>query len=136
MKHSAPQTGKFKKFVRRIRSLISCELISIETIAIGILERVWHATLVSAPQGDIGKLDNETIAELIGWNGDPDQIINVLVEVGWLDECLNHRLVVHDWREHAPGYLKGNFERHSREFVKPNLSPNPTKPNPTEPNRT
>jgi hypothetical protein len=46
------------------------------------------------------------IADGIGWDGDPDQLVNALVQSGWLDECSCHRLRVHDWPEHADGPVR------------------------------
>jgi hypothetical protein len=34
-----------------------------------------------------------------------------LVETGWLDEHAEHRLVVHDWHQHAPNWVKGVVAR-------------------------
>lgn len=111
MIHSARQTGKFIKLVRFIRSSFPSLPINHETVAVGILESLWHFTLSSHKRGDIGRSDNEVIAEAIGWHGDADQIIDALVDCRWLDRCDQHRLVVHDWADHAPAHIKKNAER-------------------------
>lgn len=82
-----------------------------ETISVGLLERLWHATAVGAIRGDIGKFDNELIAEMVGWQLPADNLIAVLIECGWLDECGIHRLVVHDWNQHAPKHVKANVAK-------------------------
>lgn len=72
----------------------------------GILESLWYLTTESADEGDIGRFTNADIAMAIGWEDDPDVLISALVETGWLDEHQSHRLVVHDWLDHAPDYVK------------------------------
>jgi len=137
MKHSAPQSAKFHKLVRILRAKIKCESISIETIVVGILERLWHATISSAPRGDIGKIDDEVIAEMVGWHRDPTELIDSLVDVGFLDRCDLNRFVVHDWAEHAPTFIKGYLSRHNKEFAKSQMcEPNFTKLDLTQPNLT
>ena len=91
MKHSAPQTAKFKKLIRALRPIVKCDSVSIETVAVGILERLWHATIQNTQQGDIGKVDDETLCELVGWHLEPTTLIDILVSTGWLDRCEVHR---------------------------------------------
>jgi len=165
MIHSATQTSKFRKFVRRLRALVDSEVVELETIAVGLLERLWHATMQEAKRGDIGRHDNETIADMMGWRAQNfDALIALMVESGWLDECAEHRLIVHDWAEHCPAFIKKNIGRQGG-FVEPVSSsktaqmsqhapkpssheeengdlsqngstPNQTKHNPTEPDPT
>lgn len=111
MIHSATQSAKFKKLVRRLRPHFPSCAVSVQSVTIGILESLWHATIVSAQRGDIGRIDNETIAELVGWYDDPDALISYLIETGWIDEHPEHRLVVHDWSDHAPAFIKRNIDR-------------------------
>jgi len=118
MKHNTPSTGKFLKLVRRLRKALgNTGCVSVETIAVGLLERLWHVTMTSTPMGDIGKLDNDEIAELIGWNSDDDELIEILTSTGWLDRSEEHRLVVHDWHEHAPNHIKNNAKRWGKAFA-------------------
>lgn len=77
--------------------------------AIGLLEALWTLTAKDAPCGDIGKFSNEDIAAWLEYAGDHDDLIAALVSSGWLDECEDYRLVVHDWAEHAPNFVKGNY---------------------------
>lgn len=109
MKHSTPDKAKFKKLQRRLG-------LSLKE-AVGTLELLWRATIVNAMDGAIGRLDNETIAIECDFDGDPDLLIKTLVDCGWLDRCDTHRLVVHDWREHAPTFVKGNLERYNKQFA-------------------
>jgi hypothetical protein len=83
----------------------------------GLLESIWNLTAKSAPRGDIGKYTNEDIAAKIEWEGDEHMMIDELVKAGWLDECQDHRLVVHDWPEHCPNYIKGGIKSRGEGFA-------------------
>lgn len=111
MIHTARQSGKFISLVRRLRNLLPDSPVAHETIAIGILESLWHAACVSAKRGNIGCLPNEVIAEMCGWLGDADELIELLVECRWLDRSDEHRLLIHDWQDHAPNFVRGVVKR-------------------------
>lgn len=114
MKAGMTSKVKFKKLQKRL----GCSVAT----TIGTLELLWQATVMNAPSGDIGILDNESIAIECGWDGDPDELISHLVDTGWLDECDEHRLIVHDWSEHCPNYIKGNLSNSGKTFSKPVVS--------------
>jgi hypothetical protein len=80
-------------------------------VAVGILESLWALTAREAPRGDIGKLANEDIAIGIDYDRDPDALVKALVKAGWLDEHSTHRLVIHDWHEHADDAVKKYISR-------------------------
>lgn len=146
--------GKFRKLVRLMRPMLGNLPVDIETVVVGILERLWHATIRDAQRGDIGRLDDELIAEAVGWHGDANMLVDALVECRWLDRCVTHRLVIHNWGDHAPDFVKGALKRHGKDFAiatcpgQPaledpaiaaslgNHQPNLTKPNITKPNET
>jgi hypothetical protein len=159
MIHTTRQSPKFTKLVRRLRGLVSCPLVDVETIAVGMLERLWHVAIAGAQRGDVGRFDNESLAESIGWFGDADEIVRLLVDTGWLDVCEEHRLLIHGWEEHSPGFIRRNISRKggfakravkrplndSGEQVSDHLTtqvsaqavtPNLTKPNLTKPNHS
>jgi len=150
LKLSTPQSTKFMKLKRRL-SLTHWQ-------CVGLLESVWLFTQLNAPAGDIGRHPNEDIAAAIEWGGNHDDLITALIECGFIDECDVSRLVIHDWYDHAPTYLKGAMAKHGKEFCRPvkkaakqpakqgargghgvgrtppkQPAPNQTKPNQTEP---
>lgn len=145
MKHTTVQLMKFKKLKRRFRLP--------EWQATGLLESLWHCTACNAPDGALGRLSNEDIAAAIEWDGDADDLVGTLVELGWLDLCTTNRFVVHDWSDHAPNFIKGNLAKHKKPFAlatcseqpakatcseqpaQATLPPNLTKPNLTKPNQ-
>lgn len=86
--------------------------------AVGVLESLWHLTATHAKDGAIGRnYTNEDIANSIGWEGDPDYLIDALVASGWLDVCAINRLVVHDWSDHCPDFVRGNLARQRSDFA-------------------
>jgi len=85
--------------------------------AIGILEALWHFTAKNAIQGDVGRHTNKEIASWIEWPGDADKLIDVLVECRWLDKHSEHRLIVHDWHEHADKSTKAILRNRKIPFV-------------------
>src|SRR5262245_42760201 len=69
--------------------------------AVGILESLWHATSRYALRGDIGHLTDKEIAHHVAWDKEPQVLVRALVASGWLDRDKEHRLIVHDWADHA-----------------------------------
>ena len=114
--------------------------------AVGILESIWNLTVENAPQGDIGRFSNADIAAAIEWSGDPDKLITALVKTRWLDEHAEHRLIVHDWAQHAPDFVKKRLKYQGLECVTApddgktsgsrKISANLRKSPPTEPSPT
>jgi len=101
---------KFKMLMRRLNLS--------QWQAVGVLESIWHLTARSCPAGDIGSFSNDEIAVAIGWDGDGNDLIDALVKHGWLDQSDEHRIIVHDWEEHCPTFIRGNMARHQKQFAK------------------
>ncbi|MCZ6651722.1 MAG: hypothetical protein O7D91_01660 [Planctomycetota bacterium] len=110
MKQNTTSKLKFKKLRRALGDLLLYQ-------AVGLLESLWQFTAADAPRGDIGKFTNEDIATAVEWQGDPDELIEALVETGWLDKSDEFRLVVHHWHEHCPDYLRKRVQRRGESFV-------------------
>lgn len=87
----------------------------VETV--GTLELLWLFTMEQTPRGDIGKWDDGDIEDACGWAGEAGELVAALCDAKWLDACPEHRLVVHDWAEHAPAFLKKRDTRSSAYFV-------------------
>jgi hypothetical protein len=68
---------------------------------LGVLELLWHKAAAYAPAGDIGRYSDEWIEASLDWHGKPGRLVEALVASHWLDRHNRHRLVVHDWAEHA-----------------------------------
>jgi hypothetical protein len=85
--------------------------------AVGVLECLFHWAGLYARRGDIGKFPDAAIAEGVGWEGDPVQLVSALVESGWLDRCECHRLRVHDWAEHADAGVRQSAQVKDQGFL-------------------
>jgi hypothetical protein len=151
MMHTTPDSMKFRKLQRRLGVP--------KVIVVGTLELLWLATQKNAKRGDIGRFTNEEIAIECEWELDPDELIEALVETGWLDRSKEHRLTVHDWPQHAPRYIHAWVKSQNTTFavgdgIETTVGtveatvvstveatseggiPNQTKPNKTQPNQT
>jgi len=109
MKKQTPDMMKFKRLMRKLKAG--------KALTAGTLELLWIFTQNNAPMGDIGRFSNEEIAIECDWEDEPDLLVEALIETGWLDKSDTHRLVIHDWHEHAPKYLKANLKSHGKDFV-------------------
>ena len=84
--------------------------------ALGWLEIIWHFCGRFTPQGNIGKYEDSAIEAWVEWDGEPGTLIYALVKSGWLDRSEEHRLVVHDWAEHADRATKAALKRANKQF--------------------
>src|SRR5688572_13073639 len=80
--------------------------------AVGFLHRFWWTVLKYAPNGVISALPLAVVSETLDIEPNVfDQIMNVMKEVGLVDER-DGKLLVHDWPDYAGRYLKENrFKR-------------------------
>jgi hypothetical protein len=93
MKREAVNHTKMKRLCRRLDAPLYH--------AVGLVEILLKLTEREAPAGDVGKLPDEDIALALDFRGDERILIEALVLSGWLDRDPVHRLIVHDWSEHA-----------------------------------
>jgi hypothetical protein len=91
--------------------------------ALGLLDVLLDWTFSYARQGDVGRYDNQAIANGVGWQGDPDRLIAALVATRWLDRSRTHRLVVHDLADHASESWKRIMRRQGLDFARPDGRP-------------
>lgn len=78
--------------------------------AIGYLELLWAFTGKKSPQGNIGKWPDGAIARACYWMGRPEVFIQALRESRFIDADETYRLTIHDWREHAPRWVKSKLK--------------------------
>lgn len=67
---------------------------------LGHLHLLWWWALKFAQDGDLGRYRPEDIAEGLLWEGDPQALVDGLVEAGFL-ELGEGGLRIHDWDEYA-----------------------------------
>ena len=95
-----------------------CALLGEDDVLVaGRLEFMWHFTAQYAPDGAIGKWPDGAIATAVRWRKEPAELIDHLVAAGWLDQHDAHRLVVHDWHEHADDAVHSSLARARRYFA-------------------
>jgi len=110
MKMATIESVKFKKLKRTLKLK--------DWQVVGVLESLSMFACRNAPEGDVGRWSNDDIAAAIEWDGDANELIDALVQERWLDECDQHRLLIHDWSDHAPTWLKNNLKSHGKEVAK------------------
>lgn len=115
MKRGTQNKIKFKRLACRLKKPLYQVM--------GLLTALWDATVTNAPAGNIGRLDNKDIAAALEWEGDADELIDALVDAQWLDRddrpaaAGGYRLVVHQWSEHCPDYVRSMVKRMKLEFA-------------------
>lgn len=121
MKRGTPDHWKMKELARLCKVPAQYSL----PWANGVMERLWHYTAKYCLQGNIGKVPNAEIAEVCGWPvRRADELVIALLQSGWLDSSKNHRLLVHDWAEHAEDSVKKTLKNRGLQFFFPETSGN------------
>jgi hypothetical protein len=144
--------------VKRLMRLLNAPMYR----AVGILETLWLLCQDCCDEGNIGKYTDDEIADYLGWDGPQtaSELVRALSDSGWTDPDDEERLVVHDWLEHAPEYIRervrkriarGGKARKQKTYAQskpdkvgqtpdqppfvPSI-PNQSQPNPTQPGQT
>lgn len=85
--------------------------------AIGHLELLWAFTAKQAIQGNIGKWADGAIARACDWMGPADVFIAALVDSKLVDRDQAARLIVHDWADHAPSWVRAKLNKIGLSFT-------------------
>lgn len=87
--------------------------------AVGLMEMLWHFTGTNRPQGDIGSVPDAEIAMAVGWPKKPALLIDALCSdaVRFVEKDPEHRLIVHDWPDHAEYEVCRSLERSKKDFL-------------------
>lgn len=85
--------------------------------ACGLCGMLWNFTADHAPAGDVGKHTDHQIAMALEWPGDAESLVAHLVAVRLLDVDPKHRLLIHDWQEHCPQYVRATLARKKQAFA-------------------
>lgn len=95
-----PKTWTHPKF-----ALLQRRLSIGPALAAGILEGVWHLAATFDPEhGRLPYTDDE-LAAWLGVDLAADELLAALVDGRWLDHD-EQGLLVHDWDDHKPGYIR------------------------------
>lgn len=90
--------------------------------AIGHLELLWAFVAQKTPQGNIGKWSDSVIAHAAQWTCDPSLFVQSLIESGFFDEDENYRILVHDWADHCPNWVRAKLKKEGKGFLSGDLS--------------
>lgn len=85
-----PVNPKTKKLKRRLGA----------DAVLGLMA-IWCHAAQRRPDGSLKGMTNEDIAIVADWAGEPDDLVNALVEVGFID-ATDDGLMLHDWEENQP----------------------------------
>lgn len=85
--------------------------------ALGVLEALWHVTAEQQPDGGIGRMPNQDIADEMFWEDDADDLIEALEKSGWLEAREDCGYYVHDWHEHADSYVHAHLAKRTKCFA-------------------
>jgi hypothetical protein len=79
-----------------------------EPAMIGHLHLLWWWALELAPDGDLSAFDREDVADAAGWDGDPDALVEALIECGpgKSSGFIEPNMTLHDWDEYGGRYGK------------------------------
>jgi len=88
---------------------------------LGYLECMWHFAGRFTPQGNIGKYSDSVIENWVEWQGEPGMLIAAFIEAKWIDADDTHRLLVHDWHQHADKATKNALNRAELDFCTPTV---------------
>lgn len=92
--------------------------------AIGHLELFWFFVGQKTPRGNVGRWSNAVIAYHAQWPGRPDDFVKALVDAGFVEEHSEHRLIVHDWKDHMPRWVKAKLAKEKKAVVSSDNSGN------------
>lgn len=85
--------------------------------ALGLVQRLIWFTADHAIAGDVGKWPDGAIARGCGWQGEPTAFVDALTSAGWLDAHDAHRLILHDWPDHAENWVKAKMKKAKTAFL-------------------
>ncbi|MDE2020646.1 MAG: hypothetical protein KGJ13_09950 [Patescibacteria group bacterium] len=126
MKHQAINLVKFKALSRALGQPMC--------VTVGVLESLWIFAQIQARDGDLTPYSASEIAGWIEYPGDEEKLIDSLIKTGWLDATEDGQILIHDWHEHKPNWLKAIDARSEQPSQLPDKEPNkePSAPPGTE----
>lgn len=74
--------------------------------ALGLMEALWAFARKYAPDGAVGKYSDVAIVTGMRSTLDPTRVVRAFLAAGLMDESGSHRIVIHDWEDHATGWTK------------------------------
>jgi hypothetical protein len=78
-------------------------------------------------KGKLTGMSAADIAFIAGWEKDPDEFVNILIEEHWIDKKTDGSLEIHEWKNHQPFVY--NFDQRSKQAKKNAAKPRKNKVN-------
>lgn len=74
--------------------------------ALGIVADLWLWAADHALDGSLAHLEPDDIADIVGWEGDPDELVKALIDCGPKDTAgfLDRAMTIHDWDTHTRAF--------------------------------
>ena len=73
----------------------------------------WLWALDNVPDGNLDEVSARMIARAAQWEGDPDTLLNTLIEVGFIDQD-DDGLAIHDWYDYAGKLMEQRAKERER----------------------
>ncbi|TWU39150.1 hypothetical protein Q31b_42350 [Novipirellula aureliae] len=98
-------TTTHPKFCRLMRHLSLSRYCTV-----GVLESLWMMASQFTDDGDLSRFCADDISAYIDWPGDAEQLVDALVDCGWLDRD-GGNLIVHDFDDHKPNFINDRIKK-------------------------
>jgi hypothetical protein len=86
----------------------------------GLLELLWAMAAQFTDDGNLSRFNAEDIAAYLDWRGDPQELVDTLVDCRWLDRD-GEAVAIHDWQDHMPHFITERVrKREQRNAKRPN----------------
>lgn len=105
---SHQEVGRHPK-TKKLARLLSVSL----PAAVGHLHYFWWWALDFAQDGTLEKYDGYDLADAMQWDGDPNQLLEAMIEAGYIDDT-EDGLMIHDWGEYAGKLLERRAKDRAR----------------------
>ncbi len=109
MKLGTPAHPKFRRLMMRL------DLKQYE--AAGLLELLWAMAAQFTDDGNLSRFDCDDIAAYLDWRGDPQKLVDTLVECRWLDRD-ESSVSIHDWDDHMPHFITERVRKREQRAAK------------------
>lgn len=83
------------------------------------------------PDGCVSALEPEDVADEMMWTGDANELLNALLDVGFIDE-IDNQLFIHDWQD----YIGKLVDKRKSDAERKRMSRKPSKSRPKDVQRT
>lgn len=99
------------------KTIVAAEFLDMQEVhLVGHLAALWTWCLDNCPDGVLPE-SRRVIARGARWIGDPDQLVSGLLAAGFIEQCPDGRMAVHDWDQYGGKLIekrRANAEKQAR----------------------